>query len=286
MSKANRRLFHSEEKLRFHIFILLLLMPFIASAQGDLLITPHRVVLEGNKQIEEIVVANIGQDTAFYSISLIEYRMTDDGSLEEITEPMSGQKFASPILRYFPRSIELAPNESQVVRIQVRRRPGLEEGEYRSHLYFRAIPKEEPLGNKTAATDSTGIGIRLIPIYGISIPVIVRIGNLSASCTIGELALEQKEEGSPVLKLVLNRQGTKSVYGDLTVDYVSPTGERINVGKVRGIAVYTPNTVRRFSMPLTVPEGVNLNNGKLVVHFSDANEAKPLVYDEKELELP
>ena len=257
-----------------------------ASSQGDLLITPHRVVLEGNKQIEEIMVANIGLDTAFYAISLIEYRMTDDGSLQEITEPVPGQKFASPILRYFPRSIELAPNESQVVRIQVRRRPGLEEGEYRSHLYFRAIPKEEPLGNETAATDSTGIGIRLIPIYGISIPVIVRIGNLSASCTIGELALEQKEEGSPVLKLVLNRQGTKSVYGDLTVDYVSPTEERINVGKVRGIAVYTPNTVRRFSMPLTVPEGVNLNNGKLVVRFSDANEAKPLVYDEKELELP
>lgn len=274
-----------EIKAGLGFFILLLLCPLFATAQGDLLITPRRVVLEGNKQIEEIMVANIGLDTAFYAISLIEYRMTDDGSLEEITEPEPGQKFASPILRYFPRSIELAPNESQVVRIQVRRRPGLEEGEYRSHLYFRGVPRQEPLGRE-AETDTTGIGIRLIPIYGISIPVIVRIGNLSASCTIGELALEQKEEGSPVLKLVLNRQGTKSVYGDLTVDYVSHTGERINVGKVRGIAVYTPNTVRRFSMPLTVPEGVNLNNGKLVVRFSDANEAKPLVYDEKELELP
>ena len=283
MSSVNKG--NCRQKKIFLLFFLFTIS-IHASSQGDLMITPHRVVLEGNKQIEEIVVANIGQDTAFYSISLIEYRMTDDGSLKEITEPVPGQKFASPILRYFPRSIELAPNESQVVRIQVRRRPGLEEGEYRSHLYFRAIPKEEPLGNETAATDSTGIGIRLIPIYGISIPVIVRIGNLSASCTIGELALEQKEEGSPVLKLVLNRQGTKSVYGDLTVDYVSPTEERINVGKVRGIAVYTPNTVRRFSMPLTVPEGVNLNNGKLVVRFSDANEAKPLVYDEKELELP
>ncbi len=285
MSKANRRLFRGK-KLRFRIFTLLLLMPFIASAQGDLLITPRRVVLEGNKQIEEIVVANIGQDTAFYSISLIEYRMDEDGRLKEITEPMPDEKFASPLLRYFPRSIELAPNESQVVRIQVRRRPDLEEGEYRSHLYFRAIPKEEPQGQETTATDTTGIGIRLIPIYGISIPVIVRIGNLSASCIIDELAIEHKEEEAPVLKLVLNRQGTKSVYGDLTVDYVPPTGERINVGKVRGIAVYTPNTVRRFSMPLTVPEGVNLNTGKLVVRFTDANEAKPLVYDEKELELP
>ena len=283
MSSVNKGNCHQK---KIFLLFFLCIISIHASSQGDLLITPHRVVLEDNKQIEEIMVANIGLDTAFYAISLIEYRMTDDGSLEEITEPMPGQKFASPILRYFPRSIELAPNESQVVRIQVRRRPGLEEGEYRSHLYFRAIPKEEPQGNETPATDSTGIGIRLIPIYGISIPVIVRIGNLSASCTIGELALEQKEEGSPVLKLVLNRQGTKSVYGDLTVDYVSPTGERINVGKVRGIAVYTPNTVRHFSMPLTVPEGVNLNNGKLVVRFSDANEAKPLVYDEKELELP
>ena len=283
MSWIKEGIRHSQ---KYILHLLFIMTSIHVLAQGDLLITPRRVVLEGKKQIEEIMVANIGRDTAFYSISLVEYHMDEDGGMKEITEPMPGQKFASPLLRYFPRHVELAPNESQVVRIQVRRRPDLEEGEYRSHLYFRAIPKEEPQGQETTATDTTGIGIRLIPIYGISIPVIVRIGNLSASCTIGELALEQKEEGSPVLKLVLNRQGTKSVYGDLTVDYVSPTGERINVGKVRGIAVYTPNTVRRFSMPLTVPEGVNLNNGKLVVRFSDANEAKPLVYDEKELELP
>ncbi len=283
MSWIKEGIRHSQ---KYILHLLFIMTSIHVLAQGDLLITPRRVVLEGKKQIEEIMVANIGRDTAFYSISLVEYHMDEDGGMKEITEPMPGQKFASPLLRYFPRHVELAPNESQVVRIQVRRRPDLEEGEYRSHLYFRAIPKEEPRGQETTATDTTGIGIRLIPIYGISIPVIVRIGNLSASCTIGELALEQKEEGSPVLKLVLNRQGTKSVYGDLMVDYVSPTGERINVGKVRGIAVYTPNTVRRFSMPLTVPEGVNLNNGKLVVRFSNANEAKPLVYDEKELELP
>jgi hypothetical protein len=247
---------------------------------------PGNNIAKGNKQIEEIVVANIGQDTAFYSISLIEYRMDEDGNLHEITEPIPGLKFASPFLRYFPRSIELAPNESQVVRIQVRRRPGLEEGEYRSHLYFRAVPKQEPQGKEPSPTDTTAIGIRLIPIYGISIPVIVRIGNLSASCTISDLALEQKEGDAPELKLVLNREGDKSVYGDLTVDYVSSTGEHVNVGKIRGIAVYTPNTTRRVSIRLTVPEEVDLNNGKLVVRFSDANEAKPQVYDEKEWILP
>jgi hypothetical protein len=270
---------------KLYLFLFLLFFPFIIQAQGDLLITPHRVVLEGNKQIEEIMVANIGLDTAFYSISLIEYRMTDDGSVQEITEPMPGQKFASPILRYFPRSIELAPNESQVVRVQVRRMPNQEEGEYRSHLYFRGVPRQEPLGNEASA-DTTGIGIRLIPIYGISIPVIVRIGNLTASCTISDISLERNEDQPPTLKFVLNRQGTKSVYGDISVDYADAQGKRTNVGLVRGLAVYTPNTIRKISIPLTPPEGVQLNSGKLVIRFTDANEAKPMVYDEKELLLP
>jgi hypothetical protein len=256
-----------------------------ASSQGDLLITPHRVVLEGNKQIEEIMVANIGLDTAFYAISLIEYRMTEDGSLQEITEPVAGQKFASPILRYFPRSIELAPNESQVVRVQVRRMPNQEEGEYRSHLYFRGEPRQEPLGREAEA-DTTGIGIRLIPIYGISIPVIVRIGNLTASCTISDISFEHNEGQPPTLKFVLNRQGSKSVYGDISVDYIDAQGTRTNVGLVRGLAVYTPNSVRKISIPLTAPEGVQFNRGKFVIRFTDANEAKPQLFDEKEWALP
>jgi P pilus assembly chaperone PapD len=276
---------NKEIKVGLGFFILLLLCPLFATAQGDLLITPRRVVLEGNRQIEDITVANVGQDTAYYNISLIEYRMLEDGSLEQITEPMPEQEFASPLLRFFPRSIELAPNESQVVRIQVRRTPNLEEGEYRSHLYFRAVPKPKPLSNETAA-DTTGISIRLIPIYGISIPVIVRIGNLTASCTISDISFERNENQPPTLKFVLNRQGSKSVYGDISVDYVDAQGTRTNVGLVRGLAVYTPNTVRKISIPLTAPEGVQFNRGKFVIRFTDANEAKPQLFDEKEWALP
>lgn len=47
----------------------LLMYPGILSAQGDLLITPRRVVFEGNKRSTDISLANIGKDTATYSIS-------------------------------------------------------------------------------------------------------------------------------------------------------------------------------------------------------------------------
>jgi hypothetical protein len=282
MSSVNKG--NCRQKKIFLVFFLFIIS-IHASSQGDLLITPRRVVLEGNRQIEDITVANIGQDTAYYNISLIEYRMLEDGSLEQITEPMPEQKVASPILRFFPRSIELAPNESQVVRVQVRRMPNQEEGEYRSHLYFRGVPRQEPLGLEAEA-DTTAISIRLIPIYGISIPVIVRIGDLTASCTISDISFERNEGQPPTLKFVLNRQGTKSVYGDISVDYVDAQGTRTNVGLVRGLAVYTPNSVRKISIPLTAPEGVQFNRGKFVIRFTDANEAKPQLFDEKEWALP
>jgi P pilus assembly chaperone PapD len=273
-------------QLFFLLSFIFLFSSHITYAQGDLMITPHRIVFEGNKQIEEIMVVNIGQDSAFYSLSLIEYRMNEDGSVEEITEPMPGQKFAAPLLRYFPRSVQLAPRESQVVRMQVRRLPNMEEGEYRSHLYFRAVPKPEPLGKETISADTSTIGIQLTPIYGIAIPVIVRVGNLFASLTISNLILERKETQEPILQLVLNREGNQSVYGDITVDYVAAGNKPINIGKVKGVAVYTPNTIRRFSLPLTLTNGVDLNKGKLVIRFTSANEAKPKLFDEKELLLP
>jgi P pilus assembly chaperone PapD len=69
-------------------------------AQGDLLITPRRVVFEGSKRSMDLNLANTGQDTAVYAISLIQIRMKEDGGFETITEPDPGQRFADRYLRF------------------------------------------------------------------------------------------------------------------------------------------------------------------------------------------
>lgn len=260
-------------------------VPLQLKAQGDLLITPRRVVFEGNRQRQEITLANTGQDTARYSISFVQYRMTEEGTFEQIESPDTGQMFADEYLRYFPRTVTLAPQESQVVRMQLRRLPGMEDGEYRSHMYFRAVPDEKPLGEEDILTDTTAIGIRLTPIFGITIPVIIRVGEVSASVSFSDVQLVREEEGPPVISLVFNREGNQSVYGDLTVDYISPQGEKTEIGLVRGIAVYTPNTKRRFNMQLRNAEGLNLNQGRLLIRYSSSSEARPEVFAEKELLL-
>src|SRR5664279_5625965 len=112
------------------IFTVILGLSYPCLAKGDLLITPSRVVFEGNKQKEEISLVNMGKDTATYSISFVQKNMREDGSFVLIEKPDSGQMFAEPYLRIFPRTVTLAPGEPQVIIVQFRRKPGMADGEY------------------------------------------------------------------------------------------------------------------------------------------------------------
>ena len=257
-----------------------------AQAQGNLLVTPRRVVFDGSNRVMELNLANTGRDTARYNISFIQYRMTEEGAFEEITEPDPGQFFADNHLRFFPRSVTLAPNEAQTVRMQVVGRERLDPGEYRSHVYFRAVPNQVALGEEDPNRDTTSVSVRLIPIFGITIPVIIRVGEQTTEVYISDLALEKPEEGSPQLQMTFNRSGNMSVYGDLNVTHVSAEGTETIVGVVNGIAVYTPNALRRFRLELNPPEGVSLDSGKLLITYNAQSDVKPETYASAQLELP
>ena len=256
-----------------------------SDAQGNLLITPRRVVFEGNKQSQELTLANTGVDTAKYTVSFVQYRMTEEGSFDQIETPDEGQLFADKYLRFFPRSVTLPPNGSQVIRMQYRKMPDMQNGEFRSHVYFRAVPNEKLLGDEQTNADTAAIGIKLVPIFGISIPVIIRNGDLQVKVDLTALKLDTKSDTVPNLTIKFERTGDKSVYGDLTVMWASTQGEPIEVGVVRGLAVYTPNKSRTFKMQLRNVPGVDYKKGKLMIKFQAPNDGKAELYAEKELNL-
>ncbi|SEW43660.1 hypothetical protein SAMN05428988_5601 [Chitinophaga sp. YR573] len=241
-------------------------LPIKTIAQGNLLITPVRVVFEGQKKMQELNLANTGKDSAKYLISFVEMRMNEDGTFDKINVPDSGQHFASGNLRYFPRTVILAPGEAQLIKIQTTKTNQLTAGEYRSHIYFRAVPNEKPLGEQIPATDSTGISVKLIPVFGITIPVIIRIGASTTKVTISGLSMNDSIPYQ--LDMSFYRTGNFSVYGDLTVNYVSPQGKITKAGIVNGMALYTPNTIRHFQMKLDDKAGINLHKGRLQVIYT------------------
>jgi hypothetical protein len=264
-----------------HLVIIILFITGKVAAQGNLLITPVRVVFEGQKKMQELNLANTGPDSAKYVISLMEIRMNEDGTFDMINQPDSGQNFASPFLRYFPRTVYLAPGEAQLIKVQLTKTNQLKPGEYRSHIYFRAVPDEKPLGEQLPAADTNGISVKLTPVFGITIPVIIHVGTADTKVTLSDLALHEHR-----LNVTFNRTGNFSVYGDVTVNYISLNGKIKKVGNVNGIAVYTPNAIRHFHIDLDDDKTINYHQGKLQIIFTTKTYGSATGSELSSTELP
>lgn len=246
--------------------------------QGDLMIMPKRLVFDGSERSKEISLANTGNDSATYAISFIQYKMKEDGSFEQITKPEEDQRFADRYLRYYPRRVTLAPNEAQTVRLQLTRTGEMTEGEYRSHLYFRAVEEQKALGSEDVSEDKDNISINIRTVFGISIPVIIRNGKSTTEIELTNISFNAE---ASILSLDIERKGNMSVYGNLLVEYHANSAIS-EVGQVKGIAVYTPNAKRHFSFKLQTPETIDPTKGKLVITYEN-EEGEPFAKTSQEL---
>ena len=226
------------------------LMPVPAAGQGagDLLVAPTRLELQGFRGTE-VVLNNIGTETATYRISVELRRMTPDGQLVEVdpAQVTDAEKIAQDMIVYAPKRVTLQPNQPQSIRVGVRPPEKLPDGEYRVHLLFRAIPQPKPITE--AKSETSGIAIELRPVYGITIPVFVRSGQLAAQAGISNVHLVDAH-GKQAVQLDLTRTGNRSVFGDIRI-YKPGQADPVIVG--RGFAVY-PEVDHR-SVILTAPEG-------------------------------
>src|SRR4029079_15856100 len=188
---------------------------------------------------------NIGDEPATYRISVDFRRMDENGGLEEVEQPSAAEQVTADMIIYAPRRVTLAPNEPQSIRIAARPPQGMPDGEYRVHLLFRAIPPATPVV-PAAAEAPKGLHLQLIPIYGVTIPVIVRLGSLQATAGISNVTLEKKD-GRPAVGLELSRSGTRSTFGEVRV-YRPGVKDPIAIQKA--VAVYTELNERHVQIPI------------------------------------
>lgn len=220
-------------------------LPGAASAGvGDLLVAPTRLVLDGRRGAE-VILNNIGDEPATYRVSIEFLRMNEQGGLVDVATPTDADKKAEDMIVYAPRKVVLAPHEPQAIRIAARAPQGMPDGEYRVHMLFRAIPPATPV-TQPADQQVKGVQFKLTPIYGVTIPVIVRLGNLQATAGIADVHLERKG-GSPFVDLDLLRNGSRSVYGDVRV---LKAGVKDPIAIQKGVAVYTEVGKRHVSLPV------------------------------------
>lgn len=264
---------------RFAVPLALLLgsTPSLA-AGGDLLVAPTRVVLDGSRGTE-VILNNVGSTIATYRISLELRRMTKDGQLVEIAPEAANdhEKATLALISYAPRRVVLPPNQPQAIRIGARFPADLADGEYRAHMLFRAIPDAQP-AQATAARP--GLSIALTPIYGVTIPIIVRKGALKVAATIdgirrcrqiGDGTVEEmpSRKGTDAICFTLHRSGDRSTYGRVRI---TRPGLAKPLIEARGIAAYAEISQRTVAFPLT-PEQAAIITGPIKIEYLEDSDA-------------
>lgn len=249
------------------------LMPLPAHAGvGDLLVAPTRVVLDGRRGTE-VILNNIGDDVATYRITAELRRMTPEGKLVDVETPTGNDKVAQEMVLFAPRRVTLPPNQPQAIRLSARAPEGLPDGEYRIHLLFRAIPPARPQISDPQKVE--GVAFRLTPIYGVTIPVIVRLGNLEAKAAIANVQKTMRD-GKPAITLDLTRNGDRSTYGEIRV---TKTGVADPIALIRGVAVYTEINKREVVLPIDPAHAADAT-GTVTVQYIEPTDRGPVTLAE------
>jgi hypothetical protein len=263
------------------------------SGMGDINIFPKRLVISGRDRIASIGLYNRSAATGDYEITLADTMMSPDGRLVDLasvqdTALRERVKTANGMVRWSPRHVTLPGNEAQMVRIMTRLPVDLPPGEYRSHFTVTAVPPvtdglsiDEAAGTQPAK----GIGVRIVPRFGISIPIIVRVGETTLTTGLQNVAVVNEPSGAKAIALTITRQGTRSAFGDIAV---LSAGAKKPIAEVKGIGVYTEVDQRKVQIVIdpAVDPKLYAHGARLTVTYTDDDFAPGTVLATQEFVVP
>jgi P pilus assembly chaperone PapD len=261
---------------------------------ANLNVSPKRVTFDRADRSATVYIFNQGTAPATFDVVLVDRVMLPDGQIvpadEAATKPedkpyLDLVKSAKSMLIVSPRRATLLPGKGQTVRIRaaastddaVGPPPA---GEYRTHLTVTTIPPRDTGLTAEQAAGSTGQGLRfqINSVFGLSIPVIVRIGAPDIRGEIADVKLSTQTISSDgvaparptsVLTLQLVRIGPNSLFGNLEVRG-SKDKSADPLGLARGVGVYPEIGKRQVQIPL---KRAPMPGEQLEISFKDDDTA-------------
>jgi len=241
------------------------LVPTLAQADAVLFIHPTLVLFEGNERSATISLSNRGDATGTFEMSWSDMTMTPEGGLVKLEGPAAWS--IQPYVRYSPRRVTLAPLESQVIRIAVRRGVDVPEGEYYSHFRVLTLNSEDPLAAEAEADEPNVEGVTIEARSAVAIPIVWRNSHDSSSASIESVRIDRDTNQ---LSVDVLRHGQVSVRGFLHVFETAADGSRSSLAQPVPLVIY-PNLDAR-TMTVELNDGVmagNLKGGTEVYYSTD-----------------
>ncbi|RZM80107.1 fimbrial biogenesis chaperone [Pseudoalteromonas rubra] len=247
------------------VFAVLLLCTL--KVHASLMISPTRVVFDERQRHAKVFLINSSQEYKTYRLSFKEKRALPQGGYQDIASEDNPMRL-SELLRMTPKQVRLAPGERQVVKLALRRKRDMAEGEYRSHLFFQALPN----GQEQA---QPGGGIRLNMIMSYSIPVIYRQSTSLPQVEIEQAQILRSDTGLyDKVAITLKRNGNASSFGNLRVLWrQNQQAQWQQIALTNSYSIYPE--VSRAQLQLTILKPQLLKNprsGQLKVVYDGGSE--------------
>ena len=187
-----------------------------ASPFGGMAVSPTRVELDPSQRSDAISLFNSSTTPVTYRVEIIEFALDESGGYRDLAEGEAATWSAASYVRFSPSQVTLQPGERQRVRVIAAAPADLPRGEYRSHLRFSSIPLVEDVApdeeeqDEDQSSDDSGVmtlGLSAALQYQVSIPVILRTGELENALEIAAADPGQSEAGQAYLNVLLKRTG-------------------------------------------------------------------------------
>ncbi len=249
-----------------------------------ILFSEYRMILDNNT-ISSLQLNNPTPVKRTYSLSFVEKQMNNRGELVDIPDSVSLPTSIKRYLRVFPRTIELAPGESQEVQIQLRVPPTVADGEYRTYLHFLPLEKSPA---DTLREKTPGVKFAIKFRIGAAIPLFYRRHTSLEGVDIDSVFLT-KELRDTVLHFTVRRRGSQSTYGNIEIRGTSG-GEPVVLRDVPGRALYAETDFVPMSFPISTAKLDRTAAGTTpltITYYNGEERANPksIVYAKKTVEV-
>jgi len=253
-----------------------------SKSYANILFSKTYILLDGKHRSDILETTNLSSKKMRYKVKLVNFKQLENGKYEKIE--VKNQNSADNMFYVSPKSFILDNKETQTVRIMrkslnSKNLKNLENGEYRTHLVVQEV---EDLGADFSETEikevakketeESGMSIEIKGYMGMSIPVVLRKGQLEAGAKITSAKLLDRK-GSQFLKVEVARTGDKSVRGSIKV-----MSNRKEVGVVNNFAIYMESNKRFIEIPLDTESFKGKPLGSIEVSYRDTENKKGQIY--------
>lgn len=227
---------------------------FVCSVSQAVSLSTYRIYLDNDNASASFIMFNKSAVQETCSLSLVHNNFDKHGKMIPVDKSEIPNNSAEPWIRFSPKNFTVDARAPQTVRFTLRRKADSEPNEYRSYLNVDCV--EEVVEENIKKSNSQNASIRVKPRLVQNIPIIARVGKLSADLSFGDIKVEGKR-----VVFDLHRSGDRSVYG--MIELINKDNGEI-VSYKRNVSIYTETEQVQHELGLN-----NVEPNKLTLRFTE-----------------